>query len=121
MKIAFSAKGTTPESPLDARFGRTARFLVFDPEMETWGTVENTQNLNAAQGAGIQSAQNVIRSGAKAVVTGGHCGPKAFDVLRAADIEVFASDAPSVAEALRLFQTGKLERIDAADVEGHWA
>ena len=121
MKIAITATGTTPESPLDARFGRAAYFLVFDPETNTWETVENTQNLNAAQGAGIQSAQNVIRSGARFVITGGHCGPKAFEVLRVAGVNVYSSDAPSVAEAVRLFRAGELEWVEAADVEGHWA
>ena len=121
MKIAFTAAGTTPESPLDVRFGRAAYFLVFDPDTNTWETVENTRNLNAAQGAGIQSAQNVIRSGARFVITGGHCGPKAFEVLRVAGVNVYVSAAPSVAEALRLFQAGELERVESADVEGHWA
>ena len=121
MKIAITATGTTPESPLDARFGRAANFLVFDPDTNTWETVVNTQNLNAAQGAGIQSAQNVIRSGARFVITGGHCGPKAFEVLRVAGVKVYVSAAPSVAEALRLFQAGELERVESADVEGHWA
>ena len=69
----------------------------------------------------INFRENVIRSGARFVITGGHCGPKAFEVLRVAGVKVYVSAAPSVAEALRLFQAGELERVESADVEGHWA
>ena len=121
MKIAFSTSGNDLNAPLDTRFGRAAKFLIYDTETRNVAVVDNTQNLTAAQGAGIQSAQNVIRSGASFVITGGHCGPKAFEVLRIAGVNVYSSDAPSVAEALRLFQAGELEWVESADVEGHWA
>ena len=81
--------------------------------------IDNQQNLNAAQGAGIQSAETVIRSGAKALLSG-HCGPKAFRVLAAAGVKVYTSDAATVAEALEQFKAGKLEEAGNADVEGHW-
>ena len=120
MKIAITATGTTPESPLDARFGRAAYFLVFDPETNTWETVENTQNLNAAQGAGIQAAQTIVKAGAGALVTG-HCGPKAFRVLAAAGIKVYNTDASTITEALTRYRAGQLTEATAANVESHWA
>ena len=86
MKIAFSTSGETLDSPLDARFGRAPKFLVYDLDSETFEVVDNRQNLNAAQGAGIQSAETVARLGVNILVTG-HCGPKAFRVLRAAGIK----------------------------------
>jgi len=119
MKIAFSTSGTDLNAPLDTRFGRAARFLVYDTETSVFTLTDNKQNLNAAQGAGIQSAQNVASTGAQALVSG-HCGPKAFRVLTAADIRVYASDAPTVAEALARFNAGKLAALKDADVEGHW-
>ncbi|NLF24033.1 MAG: dinitrogenase iron-molybdenum cofactor biosynthesis protein [Deltaproteobacteria bacterium] len=120
MKIAFSTSGDNLDAPLYPRFGRTPKFLMYDLESKTFELVDNTQNLNAAQGAGIQAAQTVSRAGAGAVVTG-HCGPKAFRVLAEADIEVYNTEAATVAEALTLYQTGKLVRAEASDVEGHWA
>jgi len=119
MKIAFSTSGTDLNAPLDTRFGRAARFLVYDTETSAFTLTDNKQNLNAAQGAGIQSAQNVASTGAQALVSG-HCGPKAFRVLTAADIRVYVSDAPTVAEALARFNAGKLAALKDADVEGHW-
>ena len=119
MKVAFSTSGADLNAPLDSRFGRAARFLVDDTESDSFDVIDNRQNLNAAQGAGIQSAQNVAAAGVQAVVTG-HCGPKAFRVLAAAGIQVFTSDAPAVAAALERYRDGKLKEIVSADVEGHW-
>lgn len=120
MKIAFSTSGVTPGAPLDPRFGRAARFLVYDTERETYTLIDNTQNLSAAQGAGIQSAQHVAASGAQALVSG-HCGPKAFRVLSAAGVTVYTSSAATVADALKAYRDGTLKALTGADVEGHWA
>lgn len=120
MKIAFSTSGNDLNAPLDTRFGRAAKFLVYDTETQKVDIVDNSQNLAAAQGAGVQSAQNVASAGAQALVSG-HCGPKAFRVLDAADIAVYTSDVATVSEALALFQSEKLKRLTAADVGGHWA
>jgi predicted Fe-Mo cluster-binding NifX family protein len=119
MKIAFSTAGETLESPLDARFGRAPKFLVYDLDRETFEVVDNWQNVDAVQGAGIQSAESVARLGIKSIVTG-HCGPKAFRVLLAAGITIYTTDAPTVAVALEHYRSGKLTEAKAADVDGHW-
>lgn len=120
MKIAFSTSGAELSAPLDTRFGRAAKFLVYDTETKSFDVIDNAQNLNAAQGAGIQSAQNVAASGAQALVSG-HCGPKAFRVLNAAGVKAYTSNAATVQEALDQYQAGALTELKAADVEGHWA
>ena len=120
MKIAITTSGNDLNAPLDTRFGRAPKFLIYDLEAKTIEIIDNEQNLNAAQGAGIQSAQMVARSGAKALVTG-HCGPKAFRVLRAAGIQIFNTEAPTISAALDLYRVGKLTEAANADVEGHWA
>lgn len=120
MKIAFTTSGNELNAPLDSRFGRAPKFLVYDLDSETFEVVDNQQNLNAAQGAGIQSAETVARSGAKSLVTG-HCGPKAFRVLSAAGIKIFNTDATTVAAALEQYRAGQVTEANSADVEGHWA
>lgn len=119
MKLAFTTSGEDLNAPLDRRFGRAAKFLIYDLDSETFEVMDNRQNLNAAQGAGIQSAQNVARVDANALVTG-HCGPKAFRVLKAAGIALFTSTAKTVAEALEDYRAGRLKEVHAPDVEGHW-
>lgn len=120
MKIAFTSEGTTLDARLDSRFGRAAWFLIHDTETGVTRALENIQNLNAVQGAGIQAASSVAGAGVQAVVTG-HCGPKAFRVLEAAGIPVYLTTELTVAEALRAFEGGKLKPIASADVEGHWS
>ena len=120
MKIALTTAGEDLKSPLDSHFGRAAKFVIYDLDSKTFEVVDNQQNLNAAQGAGIQSAETVARLGAKALVTG-HCGPKAFRVLSAAGIKIFNTSAPTVAEALEEYRAGKLVQAASADVESHWA
>jgi predicted Fe-Mo cluster-binding NifX family protein len=120
MKVAFSTKGDNLDAPLDSRFGRAPKFLIYDLETSTFEIIDNQQNLNAAQGAGIQSAETIAGRGVRGVVTG-HCGPKAFRVLSAAKIAVYSTEAPTVSEALRAFRSGTLTAAASADVEGHWA
>jgi predicted Fe-Mo cluster-binding NifX family protein len=120
MKIAFSTSGETLDSPLDSRFGRAPKFLIYDLDKNSFVAVDNGQNLNAAQGAGIQSAETVVRLGVQSLVTG-HCGPKAFRVLLAAGVKIYTTDAATVAVALEGYRSGKLTEAKAADVDGHWA
>ena len=120
MKIVFTVSGADLSSPMDSRFGRAAKFLVYDLVTDTFEVVDNQQNLNAAQGAGIQSAETVARLGAECLVTG-HCGPKAFRVLGAAGIKVFTATAATAAEALDQYRSGKLTESTSADKEGHRA
>jgi len=116
MKVAVTSLGESPESPVDQRFGRSRYFLVFDVDSGEWTAHDNKQNLEAAQGAGIQAAQRVADLGAEAVVTG-HCGPKAFATLSAADIAVYHGAAGSVQEALNAYKAGALQKATRAGVE----
>jgi predicted Fe-Mo cluster-binding NifX family protein len=120
VRLALSTSGDDIKAPLDSRFGRAPKFLIYDLDSGTWEVVNNQQNLNAAQGAGIQAAETVARLGVKALVTG-HCGPKAFRVLTAAGIRIYHTDAPTVAAAIEQYRSGKLSEAKSADVQGHWA
>ena len=119
MKVAVTSKGKTLDSAVDPRFGRAAGFVIADMESGEFHFADNTQNLSAAQGAGIQAAQNIARHGVDCVVTG-HCGPKAFRTLAAAEIDVVLGASGTVAEAIEELRAGALVPSQAADVEGHW-
>jgi predicted Fe-Mo cluster-binding NifX family protein len=120
MKIAITVSGTDLNAALDPRFGRAAGFLLVDTKTNEIAYEPNEQNLNAAQGAGIQSAQNIAAAGVQAVISG-HCGPKAYRVLSASGIAVYPCSAATAAEALEQFKAGQLKPANGADVEGHWA
>ena len=119
MKIAISATGKEKSSDVDPRFGRAKYFIVVDMNTNMSTAHDNTQNLNAAQGAGIQAGETVARLGAKAVITG-NVGPKAFRILNAAGIKVYLAGGGTVADAVLRFKAGELPETSAANVEGHW-
>jgi predicted Fe-Mo cluster-binding NifX family protein len=119
MKVVITADGDRLDSKLDPRFGRAAKFIVYDTEHEEFQAVDNAQNFNLPQGAGIQAAETVFRLGAECLITG-HCGPKAFKVLQAAGIRIFTGAQGTVAQTLEQFKAGRLRAAEAADVEGHW-
>ena len=108
MKIAVSAREPSLESQVDPRFGRAAHFVIVDTESGEHEVIENSQNLGAAQGAGIQSAQAVIQAGAQALLTG-NCGPKAFRVLQSANVQIFVGVDGTLEEVLDRFKAGELE------------
>ena len=119
MRIAVTSVGTDLTSKVDPRFGRASRFLIFDTDSETIEILANDQNVNVAQGAGIQAAENVARKQVDIVVSG-NFGPKAFRALEAAGIKAALWSEGTVAEAIELARTNKLEICDKANVEGHW-
>jgi predicted Fe-Mo cluster-binding NifX family protein len=119
MKVIVTAVGPTLDSPVDLRFGRAAMFLLVDTETGAVAAHDNAQNLNAAQGAGIQSAETVSRLGAEIVLTG-HCGPKAFRALQAAGIRVVVGARGTARETVAQFAKGLLKPAEAPDRIGHW-
>jgi len=119
MKVIVTSQGRELNSPVDPRFGRAKYFLVVDTETGEFSATDNSQNLNAAQGAGIQAGKKVVDLGAKAVITG-HIGPKAFTTLQTGGVQIYTGAAGTVADAVEQFKAGALKQSSAADVEGHW-
>lgn len=119
MKVVITAMGENGSDKLDPRFGRAKFFILADTETGAMSAHDNAQNLNAAQGAGVQAAESVVRLGAEAVISG-NVGPKAFRVLKAANVKMYLSAEDTVAEALEKFRAGGLKQIDEANVEAHW-
>jgi predicted Fe-Mo cluster-binding NifX family protein len=119
MKIAVTSQGEEMNSGVDPRFGRASCFIVVDTETGEHDVVDNAQNLNATQGAGVQAAQTIAKLNVEAVVTG-HCGPKAFRVLDAAGIKVYLGVEGTVQDALEMFKAGEFSAADSHNVEGHW-
>lgn len=119
MKVIVTSQGRELSSPVDPRFGRANYFLVVDTETGDFSVADNSQNLNAAQGAGIQAGKNVVNLDAEAVLTG-HIGPKAFATLQAGGVAIHTGADGTVANAIEQFKAGALKQSSAADVEGRW-
>lgn len=119
MKIAVTAQGNELSSEIDLRFGRAKWLLVVDTETGGFEAHDNVVNLNAAQGAGIQTGQNIVNLGVEAVITG-NVGPNAFKTLNAGSVKIFLTEKQTVQNAIDSFKAGNLKEVDQANVEGHW-
>lgn len=119
MKVAVTAKGKTIESEVDPRFGRAAFFLIVDTESFDFEVVDNSENLNAFKGAGIQAATAVSQKGAEVLLTG-FCGPNAFKTLNAAGVKVANDAKGTVKEAVEAFNKGEFSFAEDANTDGHW-
>ncbi|MCK4414201.1 MAG: NifB/NifX family molybdenum-iron cluster-binding protein [Candidatus Eisenbacteria sp.] len=119
MKVAVTTAGNDANADVDPRFGRVKNLLIFDTETGEHEILDNSANLGATQGAGIQTAKRVAESGAEALITG-HCGPNAFRTLEAAGIQVITGVEGRISDALTRFQEGSLKPANGADVQGHW-
>ena len=119
MKVVVTAQGNELSSEIDLRFGRAKWLIVIDTETGDFEAHDNVMNLNAAQGAGIQTGQNIANLGADAVITG-NVGPNAFKTLNAAAVKIFLAEKQTVQEAVESFKAGKLMEVNQANVEGHW-
>ena len=119
MKIAVSSKGQDLDAQVDPRFGRAAYLIIVDTETFEFEALDNTTNVNAFKGAGIQAATRISEKGADVLVTG-FCGPNAFKVLNAANIDVANDIDGIVKDAVQAFTQGHVAFADKANVEGHW-
>ena len=119
MKIAITSTGKDLSSDMDPHFGRASFFVIIDSETMEYEVVDNKQNLNLPQGAGIQAGKTVVDNKAEVLITG-NCGPKAFTVLERAGIKVITGAKGRVEDVVQQYKNGELKSAQGANVEGHW-
>jgi len=110
MLIAISATGNSPESLVHQLFGRCEWFLGFDETRELVKTIKNSY-AEAETGAGIGCAQDLIQEGVEAVISG-QFGPKAYEVLTQAGVEIYLSSPDvTVRSAYDKFLSKNLQKM----------
>lgn len=65
MKIAISAMGNSLDAEVNQRFGRTRWLIIFETENGEYEAIDNSDNYNAPQGAGIKTADTVAKKVAR--------------------------------------------------------
>jgi predicted Fe-Mo cluster-binding NifX family protein len=118
MKICVTATAASLDAQIDPRFGRCSYFAIVDSETMQFEAIPNTA-AGVSGGAGIQAAQIIANKGVKLLITG-NVGPKAFQALSAAGIEVVTGAVGTVREAVEKFKRGKLSTTAAPTVGGHF-
>ncbi|MEF2229725.1 MAG: NifB/NifX family molybdenum-iron cluster-binding protein [Pseudodesulfovibrio sp.] len=117
-KIAITSEGPSLDDRVDPRFGRAAGFVIVDLETMKTSYMDNGSSQVRAQGAGIQAAENVAGAGVQVVLTG-NMGPKAFDALSAAGVQVVQNvDGMSVGEAIAKFKNGDVAVAETPNTAG---
>jgi len=119
MKVVVTSTGDTLEAPVDPRLGRATKFILYDTETGEFSVIDNESGRSAAHGAGVTAGQTIAGTGARTVITG-NCGPRAYQVLSAAGIDVYVGASGTVADAIKQFQDGKLQKAGGANVPGHF-
>lgn len=117
MKIAITACGPTADCSIDERLGRAYWILLYHVEEDAWSIIDNSENRNAAQGAGKLTAQALVQLGTTHVLTG-EIGPKAFRILKASGARIYLGAAGSAAGALLAWQRGDLREAEAPNEIG---
>jgi len=118
MKIAVTSTGPTLDDMVEARFGRCPYFLIIDPDTMEFEAINNS-NIALGGGAGIQSAQLMASKGVSAVLTG-NCGPNAFQVFGATNIQVITGISGPIRQAVEQYKSGKLSSSANPNVESHF-
>lgn len=119
MIVAVTAKGMQLSDEVDPRFGRAPYILIVDTETMEYKSLDNSENVNAFKGAGIQAATMVADKGAEVLLTG-YCGPNAFKTVQAAGMKVVSDVTGTVEEAVETFLAGNAQYSESANTEGHW-
>jgi predicted Fe-Mo cluster-binding NifX family protein len=118
-KIAVTSEGPSLDDRVDPRFGRAAGFVIVDLETMDSHYLDNGRSQVLAQGAGIQAAEMIARAGVDFLLTG-YVGPKAFQALSAAGVQVGQNlEGLTVREAIERFRSGQVEVAEAANREAH--
>jgi len=102
-KICITSKGKDLEAEIDPNFGRAQYFLIVDPETMDFEVIDNP-NVEAAQGAGIQTAQLITNKNVGTVLTG-NCGPNAQRVLQSSGIRMITGVTGKAKDALSKYKS----------------
>lgn len=119
MKIAVSSTGQSLHDPFDPRFGRCAGFVVYDTDSRRSSFLDNSEQQNMTQGAGIKAVQMISVAGIDVLISG-QLGPKALQALGQAKIQFFTGSAGTVQEAIESWQRNEQPHATstAADQSG---
>jgi predicted Fe-Mo cluster-binding NifX family protein len=111
MKIAITANDSTLDAQPSQVFGRCQTFLIVDTGTLDFEALNNPAG-GASGGAGIQAAQFVADQNVGAVVSG-QFGPKAYNTLSAAGVDMYVTEGDTVRAVVENFNAGRLSRVTA--------
>ncbi|MDX9855113.1 MAG: NifB/NifX family molybdenum-iron cluster-binding protein [Tenuifilaceae bacterium] len=112
MKIAFTAAGTTWDSQIDSRFGRTEFIVILNEETQQLEVIDNSAVKNEAHGAGTATAQKMYELKPDVLITGNGPGDTAATALKNLNMKIFV-DAHNLTlqQAYNSYKSGSLKQL----------
>ena len=107
MKIAVTARGSTPDSDIDERMGRAYWLMLYETKTNSWQAINNDSGRNALEGAGKKTADPAAKAQAAHV--------KAKGLLNDAGIDVYLGAAGTVMDTLVLWHDGNMQKARSAN------
>lgn len=89
MKIVFTAKGDSWDSPIDPRFGRMELLMSYDDQSHDFIAVSNSEAEEMEHGAGLQTAKKVLDLKPDVIITGNGAGQKALEILKRSNVKMY--------------------------------
>ncbi len=114
MKIIFTTKGKSWDSPMDPRFGRADILAVYNEEEDSFSAVSNTDAETMDHGAGLQAAKKVLELKPDILITGNGPGNKALEILKKSKVAIYigAGDM-TTREAYDAYRAGRLPKFES--------
>jgi predicted Fe-Mo cluster-binding NifX family protein len=112
MRIAFTSAGTTWDSLIDPRFGRTEYIALYDEDNKEFTSVDNSAVKNDAHGAGTATAQKIFELKPDVLITGNGPGENAAKALKLIEMKIFVdAHDQTIQQAYQSFLDGALKEI----------
>ncbi len=112
MKIAFTASGTSWDSMIDPRFGRTAYIFLFDEETGQTSAIDNSAVKNEAHGAGTATSEKFYELKPDVLITGNGPGETAAKALKHLNMKIFVNAHDlTLKQAYEKMKNGELQEI----------
>ena len=118
MKICVTSVSGNLDAQVDPRFGRCQYFMIVDSESMQFEPVPNLA-VTSGSGAGIQAAQTIASKKAQVLITG-NVGPKAFQALSAAGINIITGASGKVRAVIEKYNKGLFSETKAPTVGEHF-
>jgi len=114
MKLCITSQADSLDAEVDMRFGRCQYFLLIDSDTLEFEAIKNP-NISSGGGAGVKAGQLMVDRGVEVVITG-NVGPNAFEVLRAAQIEIIVGVSGRVREVIERYKRGEFNSAQGPNV-----
>lgn len=113
MKIAISAEGPHPEDKVGSKLGTSPYLFLFDLSSGEYEVLPNPGETGG-RGSGVRLVILAVENDVHTILTG-YCNPRIENLLRENGIEILTGIGATVKDAVKQYQSGKLNTEMQAD------